>query len=47
MVFSLLWGLWIDRIGLRSAVWGAAAVSLLPALFRGLALGWMDRRDTG
>ena len=47
MVFSLLWGLWIDRIGLRSAVWAAGAVSLLPAILWGLALGWMDRKDTG
>jgi MFS family permease len=45
MCFSLAWGLWIDRIGLRSAVWAAGLVSLLPAVLWALALPWMDRRE--
>jgi MFS family permease len=46
MVFSLLWGYTMDHAGVRTAVFAAAAVSLLPLLAWTLALGWMDRRES-
>jgi hypothetical protein len=46
MVFSLLWGYAIDHAGIRTAVFAAAAVSLLPLLAWTLALGGMDRHES-
>ncbi|HSB62035.1 MAG TPA: MFS transporter [Vicinamibacteria bacterium] len=45
IVFSLLWGAMMDRVGLRPAVFAAATVSLLPLAAWTLGLRWMDRTE--
>ena len=45
MVFSLLWGTTMDRVGVRAAVMAAAVVSLLPLAAWTLGVRWMESKE--
>jgi MFS family permease len=45
MVFSLLWGTIMDRVGVRTAVLAAAAVSLLPLVAWTFLVRWMESKE--